>query len=124
MVDAAAQRNPGKALSLFNALLRDQPVQYIFSMVARQFRLLIIAKEIMQEGGDDKVIASEANLHPFVARKLVEQAPRFRMDELEGIYRRLDRMDEQNKTGDATLEVLLESLIADLSKDQQTFIIG
>jgi DNA polymerase-3 subunit delta len=115
MVDAAAQRNPGKALSLFNALLRDQPVQYIFSMVARQFRLLIIAKEIMREGGDDKTIAAEANLHPFVARKLAEQAPRFSMSELETIYRRLDRMDEQSKTGNATLEVLLESLIADLS---------
>jgi DNA polymerase-3 subunit delta len=116
MVDAAAQRNPGKALSLFNALLRDQPVQYIFSMVARQFRLLIIAKEIMREGGDDKTIAAEANLHPFVARKLAEQAPRFSMSELETTYRRLDRMDEQSKTGNATLEVMLESLIADLSQ--------
>ena len=117
MVDAAAQRNPGKALSLFNALLRDQPVQYIFSMVARQFRLLIIAKEIMREGGDDKTIAAEANLHPFVARKLAEQAPRFSMDELETVYCRLDRMDEQSKTGNATLEVILESLIADLSQE-------
>jgi DNA polymerase-3 subunit delta len=115
MVDAAAQRNPGKALFLFNALLRDQPVQYIFSMVVRQFRLLIIAKEIMREGGDDRSIAAEANLHPFVAKKLAEQAPRFSMDELEAIYCRLDRMDEQSKTGNATLEVLLESLIADLS---------
>lgn len=113
MVDAAAQRNPGKALSLFNALLRDQPVQYIFSMVVRQFRLLIIAKEIIREGGDDKTIAAEANLHPFVARKLAEQAPRFSMDELETIYCRLDRMDEQSKTGNATLEVMLEALIAD-----------
>ena len=116
MVDAAAQRNPGKALSLFNALLRDQLVQYIFSMIVRQFRLLIIAKEIMREGGDDKVIAAEANLHPFIARMLAEQAPRFSMDELETIYCRLDCMDEQSKTGNATLDVMLESLIADLSQ--------
>jgi len=121
MVDAAAQRNPGKALSLFNALLRDQPVQYIFSMVARQFRLLIIAKEIMLEGGDDKAIATEGNLHAFVAKKLAEQAPRFSIAELETIYRRLDRMDEQSKTGIATLEVLLESLLADLSNVHQNF---
>ncbi len=69
MVDAAGQRNPGKALSLLNALLRDQPLPFVFSMVARQFRLLIIAKEIMQEGGDEYAIAAEGNLHAFVAKK-------------------------------------------------------
>jgi DNA polymerase-3 subunit delta len=115
MVDAAGQRNPGKALSLLNALLRDQPVQFVFSMVARQFRLLIIAKEIMQEGGDEGAIAAEGNLHAFVAKKLAVQAPRFSMAELLEIYRQLDRMDERAKTGDATLEVMLETMIADLS---------
>ena len=116
MVDAAGQRNPGKALSLLNALLRDQPLPFVFSMVARQFRLLIIAKEIMQEGGDEYAIAAEGNLHAFVAKKLAAQAPRFSMSELVDIYHQLDRMDERAKTGDATLEVMLETLIADLSK--------
>jgi len=116
MVDAAGQRNPGKALALLNALLRDQPLPFVFSMVARQFRLLIIAKEIMQEGGDEYAIAAEGNLHAFVAKKLAAQAPRFSMSELVDIYHQLDRMDERAKTGDATLEVMLETLIADLSK--------
>ena len=115
MVDAVGQRNPGKALALLNALLRDQPVPYVFSMVARQFRLLIIAKEIMQEGGDESAIAAEGNLHSFVARKLAAQAPRFSMSELVDIYHQLDRMDERAKIGDATLEVMLETLIAELS---------
>jgi len=83
-------------------------------MVARQIRLVFIAKEIMGEGGDDKTIAAEANMHPFVARKFVQQAPRFSMDEQETIYCRLDHMDELSKNGNATQEVLLESLIADL----------
>ncbi len=116
MVDAAGRRDPGKALSLLDDLLRDQPAPYVFSMVARQFRLLIITREIMQEGGDEKTIAAEANLHPFVAKKLADQAPRFSMVELEDIFRRLDKMDEQSKTGNATLEVMLEILISDLGK--------
>lgn len=116
MVDAAGQRNPGKALALLNALLRDQPLLYVFSMVARQFRLLIIAKEIMQEGGDENAVVAEGNLHAFVAKKLATQAPRFSMPELMDIFHQLDRMDERAKTGDATLEVMLETLIADLSK--------
>ncbi|HUV15054.1 MAG TPA: DNA polymerase III subunit delta [Pelolinea sp.] len=116
LVDAAGQRNPAKALGLLNSLMRDQPIQYIFSMVVRQIRLLIIAKEIIQEGGDDKKIATEVGTHPFVARKLMDQAPRFSMRELETIYQRLDCMDEESKTGNATPEVMLEILIADLSK--------
>lgn len=70
----------------------------------------------MRDSGDDKSIAAEVNLHPFVARKLAEQAPRFNMDELETIYRSLDCLDEQSKTSNATLDAMLETLIAYLSR--------
>lgn len=116
MVDAAGLRNPAKALGLLSALLREQPTLFIFSMLARQVRLLIMAKEIMLEGGNENSIAKETGAHPFVAKKLMAQARLFEMTELEEMYRQLDRMDEQSKTGHATLEVLLETQVADLSR--------
>ena len=80
LVDAAGQRNPSRALALLNALMRDQPIQQIFSMAVRQFRLLIMAKEVLEEGGREKQMISETHVHPFVARKLLDQASRFSME--------------------------------------------
>lgn len=116
LVDEIGQRRPGRALALLNALMREEPIQYIFSMVARQIRLLIITKEIMEEGGDQNTVAAELGMHAFIAKKLATQAQRFTMHELQDIYCQLDRIDEGVKSGRATLEVTLETLIADLSR--------
>ena len=116
MVDAAGQRDSRKALGLLRALLQDQPIQYIFTMLARQIRLLIIAKEVMDEGGGEKEVIPACGVAPFLARKLMEQARRFNMYELTAIFRKLDGMDESSKTGAATLDVELETLVAELSR--------
>ena len=116
MVDAAGQRDARKALGLLRALLQDQPIQYIFTMLARQIRLLIIAKEVMDEGGGEKEVVAGCSVAPFLARKLMEQARRFSMHELIVIFRRLDAMDESSKTGTASLDVGLEILVAELSR--------
>ncbi len=116
MVDAAGQRDSRKALGLLRALLQDQPIQYIFTMLARQIRLLIIAKEVMDEGGGEKDVITACGVAPFLARKLIEQARRFSMNELSAIFRKLDAMDESSKIGAATLDVELETLVAELSR--------
>ena len=116
MVDAAGQRDSRKALGLLRSLLQDQPIQYIFTMLARQMRLLIIAKEVMDEGGGENEVIPACSVAPFLARKLMEQARRFRMNELTAIFQRLDGMDESSKTGTASLDVELETLVAELSR--------
>jgi len=116
MVDAAGQRDARKALGLLRALLQDQPIQYIFTMLARQIRLLIIAKEVMDESGSEKEVIPACGVAPFLARKLMEQARRFGMNELTAIFRKLDGMDESSKTGIASLDVELETLVAELSR--------
>ena len=116
MVDAAGQRDVRKALGLLRALMEDQPIQYIFTMLVRQVRFLIIVREVMDEGGGEKDVISACGVAPFIARKLLDQCRRFSMGELRTIFRRLDGMDETSKTGSATLEVELEMLVAKLSR--------
>jgi len=116
MVDAAGQRDVRKALGLLRALMEDQPIQYIFTMLVRQVRFLIIVREVMDEGGGEKDVISACGVAPFIARKLLDQCRRFSMGELGTIFRRLDGMDETSKTGSATLEVELEMLVAKLSR--------
>jgi len=117
LVDAVGKRDARSAMSLLRRLLTDLPIQRIFSMVARQIRQLIIAKETLAAGGKDREIQSAAGVHTFVAKKLMGQSKHFQMTELERIYRQLDRMDEASKTGQGMLEVGLESLFTELSRD-------
>ena len=116
LVDAVGQRDARKALGFLRALMQDQPIQYIFTMLVRQARLLIMVREVMDEGGGEKDVIAACGVAPFVARKLIDQCRRFSMRELESIYRRLDGMDETFKTGTATLDVELEMLVAELSR--------
>jgi DNA polymerase-3 subunit delta len=116
MVDAVGQRDARKALGLLQPLTQDQPIQYIFSMLVRQIRLLIMVRELMDSGGNEKEIITECGVAPFMAKKLMEQSRRFRMSELESIYQRLDGMDEASKTGEGTLDVEMEMLITELSR--------
>jgi DNA polymerase III delta subunit len=70
----------------------------------------------MDEGGSEKDVITTCGVAPFIARKLMDQCRRFSMLELESIYRRLDGMDESSKTGTATQDVELETLVAELSR--------
>jgi DNA polymerase-3 subunit delta len=116
MVDAVGTRNAKLALSLLQRLLQDMPAQYIYTMLARQVRILIMAREVLDSGGREDDLATRAHLHAFVAKKALNQCRRFSMPELENLYRELDRMDEDAKTGNVTLEVAMETLITSISR--------
>jgi len=117
LVDALGGRDIRRALGLLNHLLADQPVQYIFSMVARQVRLLLIAREVSADGGGEREMVAASGAHPFVARKLLDQCRRFSESELRDMYRQLDDLDEASKTGKASLEVGLETLVAQVARE-------
>lgn len=116
MVDAVGTRNAKLALSLLQRLLQDLPAQYIYTMLARQARILVMAREVLDGGGREDDLAARAHLHAFVAKKALAQCRRFSMPELENLYRELDRMDEDAKTGNVTLEVAMETLITSISR--------
>ncbi len=116
MVDAVGTRNSREALSLLQRLLRDLPAQYIFTMLARQVRILLMAREVLDSRGNQNDLVERAHLHAFVARKAMAQCRQFSTEELLSLYQQLDRMDEDSKTGNVTLEVAMETLIADLSR--------
>ena len=116
LVDAVGQRNGKLALKLLRELSTEMPIHHIFSMLVRQVRLIILAKEALAEGGGEKGIMASCKLrHAFIAKKLASQARHFNIKALEDIYRTLDRMDEDSKIGRVTLEAALDGLIAGIS---------
>ncbi len=116
MVDAMATGNAQLALNLLHRLMEEEDELNLFGMVIRQFRLLLVGREMLDEGQGPADFARGLARSEFVARKTMEQARRFSLERLEEIYRRLLAIDEGVKTSQTSLPVALDSLVAELAR--------
>lgn len=111
LVDAIGTQNGRQAQKLLHRLLEEKDAFEIFGMVVRQFRLLLTAREVIDEGGALPAVTEALGAHPYVAEKVFKQARAFSLPALEGIHHRLLAMDEAAKTGGMPLDVALEVLV-------------
>jgi DNA polymerase III subunit delta len=114
MVDALGSGNHKTALHHLHSLLELEDASMLFSMIVRQFRLLLQVHEIRDGGGNAAQVQKEFGVPEFVGRKLIGQAERFSMQELETIYKRLCAIDVGVKTGEIAMEVALDDFAAGL----------
>lgn len=115
MVDALGHRNGRQALDMLYRLLEQDDPLRLFGMIVRQFRLLLMARELLDSGYRANDLAGEMGVHPFVAKKLVPQTHNFSLESLERIYRQLLDIDEAIKTGKIESEVALTTLTTALT---------
>jgi DNA polymerase-3 subunit delta len=115
LVDALGNQDGRKAMGMLHRLLEQQEPLSIFSMIVRQFRLLLLAREVLDGGGQSGEVASQLGINPWLADKLAAQVRRFSLAGLEAIYHRLLDIDEAVKTGQAPDDLALESLVAALT---------
>ncbi|HTX78841.1 MAG TPA: DNA polymerase III subunit delta [Longilinea sp.] len=111
MIDALAEGNARTAIKLLHDLLETEDAASLFAMIVRQFRLLIQAREIIDESGKAAAIGAELHQVSFVAEKLERQARRFSLAQLKSIYRRLLEIDLAAKTSQMPLDVALDEFI-------------
>lgn len=87
---------------------------YLMSMFTRQIRLLLGARSVLEQNprADKNVIATELDVHPFVASKLVVQAKNFSLQQLLDAHTQLFEFDRAMKSGgiDSDLAVDLIAL--------------
>ncbi len=116
LVDALGSRNGKKAVTLLQQKLNegDSPFQ-LFSMIVRQFRLIIQAKACVEQGMRPDGIAKAVGMHPFVARKVAKQAQSFSMNQLKRIHSHLLQIDVDAKTGKAEMETAINTFVATLA---------
>ncbi|MBU1111030.1 DNA polymerase III subunit delta [Patescibacteria group bacterium] len=101
--DALSGRDRKYAASCLKKLLTEgQEASYIFHMLVRQFRLLLLSK--YKDG--------LKGLHPFVTAKLIKQSPRWEVAILKEIYSHLLEIDLSTKMGGQDLETQLWKLVA------------
>jgi len=113
LVDAMGNRNGKIAAQILNKKLDEgTDPSYLFAMVVRQFRLLIQAKELTEEGCQQSEISNRLNIHAFVAGKVMQQSHNFDSTQLEEIYDHLLEIDVGAKTGRTELTTSLSLLVA------------
>ncbi len=111
MVDALGQRRGKQAQKYLHLLLAEEDIGYVFAMIVRQFRLLILAREALDEGGSLKQ-ALPKNTPDFVVTKISAQANKFSTQLLERIYHELLNIDLASKFGGLDLALSLDSFMA------------
>ncbi len=117
LVEALGNRDGRKALGMLQRLLEYQDYFSIFGMVVRQFRQLILTRDILDSGGGKDEIVRGLKLfpNPWLAERLIIQARRFTAHDLVRIYHRLLEVDEAVKTSQMTGDLALVTLVASLT---------
>jgi DNA polymerase-3 subunit delta len=115
LVDLIGQRRGPQAMRELHKLLETAEPLYVLSMIVRQYRLILQAKELLGERATEAEISKSLALHPFPTGKVCAQARNFSLDGLERIYRRLLDYDVGIKTGQIEAATALDTLVAALT---------
>jgi DNA polymerase-3 subunit delta len=116
LVDALGQGDGRKAQHTLHQLLENEEAFELWGMVIRQFRLLLQARELLDEHADAATVQRALGLHEFVAQKVTNQARRFSMPALESIYHKLLQIDADAKTSRVPLDLALDTLVVGLAQ--------
>lgn len=116
LLDSIAQHKSSRALVCLNSLISEgQNPLAILGMLSRHIRHLWQVKNGLEKGMALPQIARKLGLHPFVAGKHQEQAPRFSEPELFRLHRAIRDTDMALKSTSVAPEMILEDLVLRLS---------
>ena len=117
LTDALALRQRDQALGVLHQLLDDgeQPPPVLMAVITRQFRGLMLVKELADARQSPDEIARQLHIHPFVAQKSANAARSFTFDRLDAIYRHLLDADLAVKTGRLEPGLALDLLIVEIT---------
>jgi len=113
LTDSLGKKDYKTALTLLNEQLQTEfSPEYVLAMIRRQFQQIIQAKIAQDKGKSANDIASEFNLHPFVAKKACAQARQFELNTIKEHLYEINEIEYLSKTGGLELETALEHFIS------------
>ena len=78
LIDYIGQKNSSDAMKILSDMLYEgESVFGIFSMIARQFKVIMQVRQLQLQGHSSKSIADRLKLHPFVVGKALKQTKNF-----------------------------------------------
>ena len=115
-VDAILEGRSGAAIRMVHGLLQGgAPPSYLLVMLARQVRLLILAKELKAEGVPGNELGSRLGLSGYPLRKTLDQERAFTSARLVETHRRLLVADLSLKSTGADSGLVIDVLVAQLA---------
>ena len=117
LMDAVSAGDARKTLSLLeDERLFGAAEGQLFSMLARQVRLLLGVRDLLD--GNPAItkqdVASELGVHPFVAQKTLAQARGFSAAKLEHLHTLLYKLDRLIKRGGVGMDVAVDRVVVGL----------
>lgn len=115
-IDALIKRQRSPVIQLMHRLLGDgaAPV-YLLFMIARQYRLMVQALDMITAKVPSAEIGEKLNIRSdWALRKLLEQSRKYTMERLKNDYRAILDTDISIKTGRYNAELALDILVMQL----------
>ncbi|MHB1420968.1 MAG: DNA polymerase III subunit delta, partial [Bacillota bacterium] len=117
LLDAVSERKADRALAaLREMLLAGEPPVRIAFMLARQFRLLLQAKLLIEKGYRENQLAGVMGVHPYEAAKVNKQCRIFTIENLELAMVNLLELDLALKTGRGEARKAMELSLLELCR--------
>lgn len=115
LADRVAGGRAAQALSLMGDMLQaGERRLMLLALLQRQYRQLLFAKIMLEDGQGQSAIASRLGVPPFVARRMGEMVKRQTMDALKAAYMQCVNQEYLIKSGQISEEGSLEQLILSL----------
>jgi DNA polymerase III subunit delta len=100
LTDALGQKRVKTAIKMFHDLMnKGEAIPMVFSMLVRQFRMLIQIGDLMNQGLSAGAIAKRIKQHPYAVSSTMPQAKNYSQKDLKAIYEKLLIIDRDLKTG-------------------------
>jgi len=112
MVEAVANQNHNKALSLYHdlLLLREAPLR-ILSLLTRQYRILIQVKDLVRTNTSRPDIAKHVGVPSYFIGKYIEQCNKYPMHQLKHKLYSSAELEEAIKIGNIKDQMAVEMFI-------------
>ena len=112
MLDGLMEKNGSKMLQSLDALYKlKEPEVKIAFMVIREFRLLLLAKWLVERRGTKDALVKTLKVHPFVGGRLMMRTKQFSYPIIKNYLYRLYELEEKIKTGKGDSKILLTSTL-------------
>ncbi len=115
LIDSISAKSKNKAIFLLHAQIEKGSNEiYIFTMLVRQFRNLLVIKNLLEQNLTSPEIAIKTRINPYVVSKTVQQCQNFKIENLKKIYMKLYDADVAIKTGKMDAGLALDLLVVSM----------
>ncbi|MCR4612029.1 MAG: DNA polymerase III subunit delta [Lachnospiraceae bacterium] len=112
MINAIAERNPKKVLDLYHDLLATkEPPLKILIIIQRQFRRIIVTKDLREQGHSDNEIIKLLKTKPFIVQSDLRISGNFPIERINMLLNEACQLENDIKTGNINDQMAVELLI-------------